>query len=182
MKIYTKNGDLGYTSFLSGKRILKSDLRIESYGAVDELNSWIGLLRSQAVNKSREEELLEIQDRLFTIGSLLANDSENLKFKTPQLNTTDIDYLEQKIDAMEARLPKLKNFILPGGNQSVSYGHIARTVCRRVERKVVSLTLDSKIDDLVVKYLNRLSDYLFVLCRMMAQELGTTETPWEPRM
>ncbi|MBS1556657.1 MAG: cob(I)yrinic acid a,c-diamide adenosyltransferase [Bacteroidetes bacterium] len=182
MKIYTKTGDQGTTSLFGGKRVSKSDLRIDSYGTVDELNSYIGLLRDQEVNEVRKDVLIEIQDRLFTIGSILATEPGNAKVKIPALAENDITYLEEEMDAMDAKLPPMKFFVLPGGHPSVSFGHVARTVCRRAERLVIALNHQETIDSLVIKYLNRLSDYLFMLCRMMAQELKIQETPWKARM
>lgn len=182
MKIYTKTGDQGSTSLFGGKRVLKSDLRIDTYGTIDELNSWIGVLRDQSVNQNRSATLIEIQDRLFTIGSILATEPGNTKVKIPALTETDITFLEKEIDAMDTLLPPMKFFVLPGGHQAVSFGHVARTVCRRAERLVIALNQVDPISDLVIKYLNRLSDYLFVLCRIMTQELQASETPWKPRM
>ena len=182
MKIYTKTGDQGTTSLFGGTRVSKSDLRIDSYGTVDELNSYIGLLRDQEVNQVRKEVLVEIQDRLFTIGSILATEPGNTKVKIPALNENDIAFLEKEMDTMDAKLPTMKFFVLPGGHPSVSFGHVARTVCRRAERLVIALHHQETIDTLVIKYLNRLSDYLFMLCRMMAHELKIEETPWKARM
>ncbi len=182
MKIYTKTGDQGTTGLFGGKRVSKSDIRIDSYGTVDELNSWIGLLRDQEVNASRIGVLVEIQDRLFTTGSILATEPNNAKVKIPSLSASDIEYLEKEIDAMEATLEPMKSFVLPGGHQAVSFCHVARTVCRRAERLVVQLSDEESVDSLVIQYLNRLSDYLFVLSRKMANELKIVETPWKPRM
>jgi cob(I)alamin adenosyltransferase len=182
MKIYTKTGDQGSTSLFGGKRVLKSDLRIDTYGTVDELNSWIGVLRDQPINQNRSSVLVEIQDRLFTIGSILATEPGNTKVKIPALSESDITFLEKEMDAMDAVLPPMKFFVLPGGHQTISFGHVARTVCRRAERLVIALNQIDPINELVIKYLNRLSDYLFVLCRMMTHELQATETPWKPRM
>lgn len=182
MKIYTKTGDQGTTSLFGGKRVSKADLRIETYGTVDELNSFIGLVRDQEVNKKRRNVLVEIQDRLFTIGSILATEPGNTKVKIPSLSEDDIYLLEKEIDTMDAALPPLRFFVLPGGHQSVSYCHLARTVCRRTERLIIALNAQEEVEPLVLKYLNRLSDYLFVLSRMMSQELGVEETPWKPRM
>ena len=182
MKIYTKTGDQGTTALFGGKRVSKADLRIDSYGTVDELNAYIGLLRDLDVNQKRKDFLIEIQDRLFTIGSILATEPGNNKVKIPALQEENIQVLEKEIDSMEAGLPPMRVFVLPGGHPSVSFGHIARTVCRRAERLAVALDQQDKIDPLVIKYLNRLSDYLFVLCRKMAKELGAEETPWKPRM
>lgn len=182
MKIYTKTGDTGATSLFGGKRLSKADLRIESYGTVDELNSYMGLLRDQEVNQKRKNVLIEIQDRLFTLGSMLATEPGNTKVKIPTLREEDVVFLEKQIDEMELRLPEMKSFVLPGGHPSVSFGHVARTVCRRAERLVVALHEIETVDLLIVRYLNRLSDYLFVLCRVMTQELGAEEVPWKPRM
>ncbi len=182
MKIYTKTGDQGTTALFGGQRLPKSDLRIEAYGTVDELNSFLGLLRDQPVNSTRKEILIEIQDRLFTIGSILATEPGNTKVKIPSLQEDDIVFLEKEIDKMDALLPPMKFFVLPGGHESVSIGHVNRTVCRRAERLVIALHANTPVDTLVIKYLNRLSDYLFMLCRMMAHELNIEETPWKPRM
>lgn len=182
MKIYTKTGDKGTTALFGGKRVSKADLRIETYGTVDELNSYIGLLRDQEVNGKRKNILVEIQDRLFTVGSILATEPGNTKVKVPSLIESDITFLEKEIDGMETQLPPMKSFVLPGGHQSVSFCHVARTVCRRAERLVIALDAQEKVDSLIVQYMNRLSDYLFVLSRKMTAELGAEETPWKPRM
>jgi cob(I)alamin adenosyltransferase len=182
MKIYTKTGDEGTTSLFGGKRVSKADLRIDAYGTIDELNSWIGVMRDQPVNQSRLELLAEIQDRLFTIGSILATEPDNKKVKIPALVETDTELLEKQMDVMDAQLPAMRHFVLPGGHSSVSFGHVARTVCRRAERLVIALNQIEKVDPLVIKYLNRLSDFLFMLCRSMAFELKAPETPWQPRM
>lgn len=181
MKIYTKSGDKGQTSLLGGTRVSKDDLRIHAYGTVDELNSFIGLLRDQPVNEFRKDFLKEIQDRLFTIGSALAADPTKNNIKKPDLNENDIKALENRIDEMEKTLPELKAFILPGGHQSVSFCHIARCVCRRAERNTVGLDVISPVDPLVIMYLNRLSDYLFVLARKMGDELKAEEILWNTR-
>jgi cob(I)alamin adenosyltransferase len=182
MKIYTKTGDQGTTSLFGGKRVSKADLRIETYGTIDELNSWLGVLRDQKVNQKRNASLIEIQDRLFTIGSILATEPGNTKVKIPSLNESDVQFLEKEIDAMDSVLEPMRFFVLPGGHQSVSFCHVARTVCRRGERLVIELNSHETVDSLVIKYLNRLSDYIFVLSRMMTSELGVVETPWKPRM
>ncbi|MHC2992490.1 cob(I)yrinic acid a c-diamide adenosyltransferase [Pontibacter sp. HJ8] len=183
MKIYTKTGDKGTTSLIGGTRVAKSHLRIESYGTIDELNSYIGLVRDQDVNKGRGDILKEIQDRLFTIGSTLATDPDkDTKMKTPDLREEDVTLLEQEIDAMTAGVPPLRAFVLPGGHQSVSFCHLARCVCRRAERLAIRLQEESPVDDLVIKYLNRLSDYLFALCRKMTYELQAEEIAWKPRV
>jgi cob(I)alamin adenosyltransferase len=182
MKIYTKTGDEGNTGLFGGKRLPKDDLRIEAYGTVDELNSHIGLLRDQEASKEQLSTLLEIQDRLFTMGSLLATDPEKSNLKLPELHESDILLLEKEIDKMNESLPEMKSFVLPGGHQTVSFCHIARCVCRRAERRVVTLAQVAQINPLIVKYLNRLSDYLFVLSRMFSHKLNAPETPWKPRM
>lgn len=182
MKIYTKTGDKGLTSLIGGTRVPKSSLRIDCYGTVDELNSYIGLLRDQDVNAARRDLLKEIQDRLFTIGASLASDPEKSKMKIPDLHDTDVTLLEEEMDRMNLQLPELRVFVLPGGHQSVSFAHVARCVCRRAERLVIHLREDSFVADLVVMYLNRLSDYLFVLSRQMAHDLGAEEVSWKPRM
>ena len=181
MKIYTKTGDIGETSLFGGRRVLKSELRIESYGTVDELNSWIGLVRDVTTDASTRELLKSIQDRLFTLGSVLAAGSEKQALKAPDLHEQDVEQLERAMDAMDAKLEPLRNFILPGGHVHVSYCHIARTVCRRAERLVVALHQTSELHPLIIKYLNRLSDYLFTLSRMMAKDLGAEEVNWLPR-
>jgi len=182
MKIYTKTGDQGTTALFGGKRVSKDDLRIDTYGTIDELNSWIGLVRDQEVNQPRHTVLVEIQDRLFTIGSILATEPGNTKVKIPALSESDTQQLEKEIDTMEAGLPPLRFFILPGGHQAVSFCHLARTVCRRAERLAISLHHTEGVPSEVIKYLNRLSDYLFVLSRQMTQDLNAPETPWKPRM
>lgn len=182
MKIYTKTGDSGKTSLLGGRRVSKADLRIDAYGTVDELNSFIGMLRDQEINKKREFLLKEIQDRLFTIGATLATEPGKENVKKPDLHEVDLDLLEKEIDEMESLLPTLRFFILPGGHESVSFCHIARTVCRRTERCVIDLMEIEYVDEIIVKYLNRLSDYLFVLGRLIAQELGVEEVTWKPRI
>jgi cob(I)alamin adenosyltransferase len=182
MKIYTKTGDAGTTSLFGGKRVSKADLRIDTYGTVDELNSWIGVVRDQPVNEKRKDILIEIQDRLFTVGSILATEPGNTKVKIPSLIETDITFLEKEIDTMDSELPPMRSFVLPGGNQSVSFCHVTRTVCRRAERLTIALNSQEPVDALVIKYLNRLSDYLFVLARKMALELNVEDTPWKPRM
>lgn len=182
MKIYTKTGDKGETSLIGGTRVKKSHVRIESYGTIDELNSYIGLVRDQEVNAGRKELLKEIQDRLFTIGSSLASDPEKSKMKIPDLHAEDIALLEKEIDQMNEELPPLRVFVLPGGHQSVSFCHLARCVCRRAERLVIALQEESYVAELVIQYLNRLSDYLFVLSRKMGHELNAEEVPWKPRM
>ena len=182
MKIYTKTGDKGTTSLIGGTRLSKAHVRIEAYGTIDELNSYIGLLRDQPVNENRREHLKEIQDRLFTIGSHLASEPEQTKRILPDLEEKDITFLELQMDQIEAKVPALRAFILPGGHQSVSFGHVARTVCRRAERAVIHLQQGEEVEAIVIRYLNRLSDYLFMLCRAMTYELGVEEVTWVPRV
>lgn len=180
MKIYTKTGDEGMTSLFGGKRVSKADLRIDTYGTADELNSWIGVLRDQDINSKRKGVLLAIQDRLFTIGSMLAVEPGNTKVKVPVLTEPDVSFLEKEIDAMDANLPPMRSFVLPGGHPAVSFAHVARTVCRRSERLVIALHQNDPVDPLIIRYLNRLSDFLFVLARAVAQESGAEESPWKP--
>ena len=182
MKIYTKTGDKGYTSLIGGVRVPKYHLRIESYGTVDELNSYIGLIRDQEIGSELRSDLKEIQDRLFTIGSLLASDPEKSRMKVPDLHETDIERLEKAIDVITAALPELRHFVLPGGGQAASFCHVARCVCRRAERLAVHLSEESFVENMVIIYLNRLSDYLFVLARKLCFDSGNTENEWLPRM
>jgi len=181
MKIYTKKGDTGTTSLIGGTRVPKHHLRIESYGTVDELNSYIGLIRDQDISKKDIEVLLEIQDRLFTIGSHLAAEPGKSKMVLPELFEKDITFLENEIDRMDDQLDEMRSFILPGGNTVVSYSHIARCVCRRAERVTVQLAEESEVDDKVISYLNRLSDYLFTLSRKLTKDLDAKEIPWVPK-
>lgn len=181
MKIYTKTGDSGTTALIGGTRLSKAHIRIDAYGTVDELNAYIGLLRDQPVNTSRRDFLKEIQDRLFTVGSHLASEPDQTRKKLPDLHEADITLLENEMDVMDAQLPTLRAFVLPGGHESVSFGHVARTVCRRAERTVVLLNEHEPVEEIVIRYLNRLSDYLFMLCRVMTQELGAEEVSWKAR-
>ena len=183
-KIYTKTGDLGKTSLIGGTKVLKSHLRIESYGTVDELNSYIGLVNDNLKDDHSKVILKEIQDRLFTIGSSLACDPEKEPLmKIPDLKETDIVLLEKEIDTMNETLPVMKSFILPGGHIAVSTIHVARCICRRAERICVHLQQENIfVEPLVIKYLNRLSDYLFMLARYTAHLLGVAEIAWKPRL
>ncbi|MCB0703710.1 MAG: cob(I)yrinic acid a,c-diamide adenosyltransferase [Saprospiraceae bacterium] len=176
-RIYTKTGDQGETGLFGGKRLSKAHIRIDSYGTVDELNSCLGLVRDHLEIESIRQELLEIQSLLFTIGSNLASDPEK-KSGVPALRETEIEKLEKAIDRMEESLPPLKNFILPGGHPAVSFIHLARTVCRRAERITVALAELEPVEETLIKYLNRLSDYLFVLARYTGHKLGVSEIPW----
>ena len=188
MKIYTKTGDTGTTSLFGGTRVAKHHIRIESYGTVDELNSHIGLIRDQNINVLYENILIEIQDRLFTVGAILATPPEKEKLKNGQprlqklgIIESDIELLEKEIDTMEGSLPQMTHFVLPGGHTTVSYCHIARCVCRRAERLAVHLNEIDSTDEMVIKYLNRLSDYLFVLARKLSFDLNADEVKWIPR-
>ncbi len=181
-KIYTKTGDKGQTSLIGGTRVPKFDIRIEAYGTVDELNSTIGLIRDQEIDAHSKEILIEIQDRLFTLGSLLAADPVKNKMKLPQISEDDVVLLEKEIDVMNETLPEMKSFVLPGGHSTVSFCHIARCVCRRAERCVLKLNETSEVNELIYKYLNRLSDYLFTLSRKFTQDFNAPETPWKARV
>ena len=182
MKIYTKTGDKGLTSLIGGTRVAKYHLRIECYGTVDELNSYIGLIMCQDIDPRHQKILKEIQDRLFTVGASLAADPEKSKMKIPDLHESDILLLETEMDNMNETLPELKHFVLPGGNTVVSWCHVARCVCRRAERLAVHLATESFVDEKMTIYLNRLSDYLFVLARKLNSDAGTAENIWVPRL
>ncbi len=184
LKIYTKTGDTGQTSLLSGTRVSKADFRIEAYGTVDELNAYVGLLRDHLNEDDVKRILSEIQDRLFTIGSELAVDPEkNLKPPVPDLFESDVELLEKEMDRMESSLPVLKHFILPGGAPMVSFAHLARVVCRRAERNCIRLNNNNgKVSPLIIKYLNRLSDYFFMTARYVAHTNGIPEIAWRARV
>ena len=187
MKIYTKTGDKGTTALFGGTRVPKHHLRIDSYGTVDELNSWIGLIRDQKTGPETREVLIRVQDRLFTLGAILATDPEKAILKSgkerlniPKITTADIELLEKEMDQMNDNLPPMTHFVLPGGHQSVSFCHIARCVCRRAERLASELNENEPFDEHVLKYLNRLSDYLFVLARKLSHDLKAEEIKWIP--
>ncbi|MGB1103087.1 MAG: cob(I)yrinic acid a,c-diamide adenosyltransferase [Crocinitomicaceae bacterium] len=185
MKIYTKKGDTGTTGLIGGTRVVKHDVRIDAYGTVDELNSHLGLLRDRAVETTHKEMLIEIQDRLFTIGSWLATDPGKGGMKLPEITSKDVELLETEMDKMDEELEPMKSFILPGGHETVSFCHIARCVCRRAERLVSALyeqTDGAGIDPVILAYLNRLGDYLFVYGRLISKKLGAEEIPWKPRV
>lgn len=182
MKIYTKTGDKGNTSLIGGTRVPKHHIRIETYGTVDELNSYIGMIRDVCTDESVNSSLSEVQDRLFTIGSLLAADPDKSKMTLPGLNESDVQLLEKEIDKMNENLPELKAFILPGGDAVASWCHLARCVCRRCERLVSQLTTDNTVPEFILIYLNRLSDYLFVLARKILSDHGKAEIVWKPRL
>jgi cob(I)alamin adenosyltransferase len=182
MKIYTKKGDKGKTGLIGGTRVSKASLRIESYGTVDELNSWLGVIRDGEIKSNYKEQLIEIQDRLFTVGSSLACDPEKSTMKIPDLLNEDVQLLEKWMDEMDQELEPMRSFILPGGNQTASFCHVARCICRKAERNVVVLSESEFVAELVLMYLNRLSDYLFVLARKIAKDQGAIDHPWKPRM
>lgn len=188
MKIYTKTGDTGSTALFGGTRVPKHHLRIESYGTVDELNSYLGLIRDQEINPHLKESILKIQEDLFILGAILATDPEKNILKNgkerlaiSKIAPEDILWLEQEIDSMNQTLAPMTHFILPGGHQTVSFCHIARCVCRRAERLTVALNDLDPLEPLILAYLNRLSDYLFVLARKLADDLRVTEIKWIPR-
>ena len=187
MKIYTKTGDDGTTGLFGGTRVPKHHIRIESYGTVDELNSWLGLIRDQNIPDQHEKALINIQEQLFTVGAILATDPEKAVLKNgkerlniPQISLKEIEFLERAIDEMDAQLPQMTHFILPGGHTTVSYCHIARTVCRRAERMATLLYENESFNASVLSYLNRLSDYLFVLARKLSYTLNADEIKWIP--
>jgi cob(I)alamin adenosyltransferase len=181
MKVYTKTGDNGTTSLISGKRVLKYHTRIEAYGSIDELMAFNGLLYDHVSDSSVKVFLMEVQDRLMTTAAFLANDSSKNSFKLPELIENDITTIEKEIDKMELDLPQLTHFILPGGHQTVSFCHVARTVCRRCERLALKVHHQEAPCGMVVKYLNRLSDYYFVLSRKLTKDLKIEEITWKPR-
>ncbi len=187
MKIYTKTGDKGTTALFGGTRVPKHHIRIDSYGTVDELNSHIGLIRDQKIDKFNKQILVKIQDRLFTLGAVLATDPEKAILKSgqkrlniPTISIDDIEFLENEIDRMNESLPPMTHFVLPGGHQTVSFCHIARCVCRRAERLATALYEISPFEETTLQYLNRLSDYLFVLARKLSHDLRAEEIKWIP--
>ena len=183
LKIYTKTGDKGSTSLIGGTKVPKSDLRIEAYGTVDELNSYLGLCRDLITDEPARGLLQTVQDRLFVVGAALACDPEKEpKMKIPDLQVEDVTALEKAIDKMNETLPVMKFFILPGGHPTISQLHVARCVCRRAERCCVRLELEShEVEAIILQYLNRLSDYLFVLARYVGHTSGVAEIAWKPR-
>ena len=187
MKIYTKTGDKGTTALFGGKRVSKNHLRIESYGTVDELNSYIGLIKDQEIDHQTKNILVKIQNDLFTLGSMLATPLENEILKNgkerlniPKINTKSVTYLENTIDEINSKLPQMTHFILPGGHQTVSFCHLARCVCRRAERLIVELNDKEKVSNEILIYLNRLSDYLFTLARKLTNDMQIEEIKWIP--
>jgi cob(I)alamin adenosyltransferase len=182
MKIYTKTGDKGTTSLIGGKRVPKNNPRIEAYGTVDELIAYIGLIRDQDVSPQIKANLLIIQDKLMVAASILATDCENCELKLPELKEKDITFLEKEIDAMDQELPPLRSFIYNGGHTAVSFCHVARTICRRAERVTIELSEKFHVPENVLKYINRLSDYLFILARKIGKDLNIDEIPWQPQL
>lgn len=187
MKIYTKTGDTGTTVLFGGTRVPKHHLRIESYGTLDELNAHLGLIRDQDIAENLKENLIEIQKKLFTLGAILATDPEKVKLKNgkerldiKKIKEEDVKHLEDEIDRMETHLPEMTHFVLPGGHQTVSFCHIARCVCRRAERYSTALYKHEPFEESALKYLNRLSDYLFVLARKLTHDLQAKEIKWIP--
>jgi cob(I)alamin adenosyltransferase len=179
-RIYTKTGDKGETALFGGRRVLKSHLRVDAYGTVDELNSFVGWLRDSVENQHVREALAQIQHRLFTVGAHLASDPAKHP-PVPDLLPADIEMLEKEMEGIDAALPPLKHFILPGGHRAVSVCHVCRTVCRRAERLAVALHETEPVEAIVLQYLNRLSDYFFMLARQLAHDLGAEEVIWNPR-
>lgn len=181
MKIYTKTGDKATTSLFGGTRVSKHHIRIESYGTLDELNSWLGLIRDQKIDSHSQEILIKIQDKLFTVGAILATEPKKEKrLNISKIDVSDITFLEAEIDAMNEILPQMTHFILPGGHQIVSYCHIARTVCRRAERNISLLHDNEPQPAVVLAFVNRLSDFLFVLARKLSKQLQAKEVKWVP--
>ena len=187
MKVYTKTGDKGTTALFGGTRVPKHHIRIDSYGTVDELNSYIGLIRDQEFDQHHKDILIRIQDRLFTLGAILATDPEKAVLKSgkerlniPKITEEDIEALEKEMDTMNESLPPMTHFVLPGGHTTVSYCHVARCVCRRAERLASALNDIEPFDSHVLMYLNRLSDYLFVLARKLSHDLHADEIKWVP--
>ena len=180
MKIYTKTGDQGQTSLIGGVRVSKAHIRIESYGTVDELNSWVGMLRAYGLEEGTDTLLNDIQNQLFVIGSHLAADLEKSRMQLPEFDPAFTLALEDGIDGLQANLPELKNFVLPGGNQAASAAHLARCVCRRAERLVVALSEHEAVNQHLLEYLNRLSDYLFTLARNLCVSAENEEILWQP--
>ena len=182
MKIYTKTGDKGETSLIGGKRVPKFHIRIEAYGTVDELISFVGLIRDHKIDEEVKNVLIQVQDRLMICSAILATDCDDCQIKIPELSDEDIKFLEKEIDKIDLVVPQLQSFILPGGNPVISFCHIARTVCRRAERQVLKLSAESFVPEAVITYLNRLSDYLFMLARKLSVDYKVVEIPWKPKL
>tara|TARA_B100000902_G_C26836750_1_gene681397 strand:- start:44 stop:604 length:561 start_codon:yes stop_codon:yes gene_type:complete len=179
MKVYTKKGDKGDTQLLGGSLVKKNHIKLECYGTIDELNAFISNIYDQKISKMHKDNLLKIQNQLFNLGSCISFDGRKQEIILPNLTEEDVELLEKEIDKMDLLLPKLKNFILPSGLPTVSKCHIARTICRRAERNLVSLSQKEHINQLHLKYLNRLSDYLFVLARFILMENNSSPIEWQ---
>jgi cob(I)alamin adenosyltransferase len=181
--VYTKTGDKGSTSLIGGTRVAKNHVRLEAYGTIDELNSYLGMLRSLVEEEREKNILIEIQSQLFTIGAYLATDTAVSDMRERiQCDEGKIKQLEDEMDRLEQNLPPLTNFVLPGGHPAVSYSHICRTICRRAERRVIAMAQELEVDEWVIRYLNRLSDFLFVLSRHLSNYFGIREIPWDPKL
>tara|TARA_B100001093_G_scaffold259360_1_gene247948 strand:+ start:249 stop:794 length:546 start_codon:yes stop_codon:yes gene_type:complete len=181
MKIYTKNGDRGKTSLIGGRKVSKHDLQVEAYGSIDELNSFMGLLKDYSKNDEINQVLFKVQLKLFTIGSILAQENTSTNsaiLEKLNISAKDTNFIELQIDKLEKKLPKLSKFIIPGGHKLVSYCHVSRSICRRAERKITKLSDSVKLDSNILPYINRLSDFLFVLSRYFSKELDIKETYW----
>ena len=181
MKIYTKNGDRGKTSLIGGKKVSKHDLQVEAYGSIDELNSFMGLLKDYSKNDELNKVLFKVQLKLFTIGSILAQENTSTNsviLEKLNISAKDTNFIESQIDKLEKKLPKLSKFIIPGGHKLVSYCHVSRSICRRAERKITKLSDSVKLDSNILPYINRLSDFLFVLSRYFSKELDIEESYW----
>ena len=181
MKIYTKNGDRGKTSLIGGKKVSKHDLQVEAYGSIDELNSFMGLLKDYSKNDELNQVLFKVQLKLFTIGSILAQENTSTNsviLEKLNISAKDTNFIESQIDKLEKKLPKLSKFIIPGGHKLVSYCHVTRSICRRAERKITKLSDSVKLDSNILPYINRLSDFLFVLSRYFSKELDIEESYW----
>jgi len=182
MKIYTKTGDKGETAMIGGKRVAKNHLRIEAYGTIDELIAYVGVVRDHSENQEIIKDLIHVQDKLMVSAAILASEVDEFSEKLPKLFDEDIVWLEKRIDRMEEQLPSLASFILPGGHPAVSFCHVARTVCRRAERVTLGLYDDANLPDVLLKFLNRLSDFLFILARFLSSQFQSEEIPWRARL
>ncbi len=182
MKIYTKTGDKGSTELLRGKRVLKNHQRIEAYGIVDELIAFMGVVRDHIENQQLVKDIIFIQGQLMVCASILATDSDDNKLDVPKLSDTSVVWLEKKIDKMDELLPPLKRFLLPGGHPAVSFTHVARTICRRAERFTVTLSKTTTVPNIIIKFFNRLSDYLFILSRYISREVKAGEITWQAKL
>ena len=182
MKVYTKTGDKGKTSLIGGEKVYKDEAQIEAYGTVDELNSYLGLVRDHdEIGTSDRDFIISVQNDLFAIGSLLAESKKKNNMKLPQITEEMISNIEKKIDEIELQLEPMRFFVLPGGHKLISHLHITRCICRRAERRIVTLSNQIEVSQIILKYVNRLSDYIFILSRYIALKLDIKETPWLPK-